>query len=248
MTAFTARTADLGDAVNRAARLVPDPAPIPAWTGILFAAVDGAVEVVACDGPDLVRARVGADVEAPGLVLVEGAQVARIARNLPGADTRIRLDEMFAVVASGPVQYRLLTLPDWDFPTERAATIAVEELRPVRSDQQERTVSANPALMRGAKLPKKHRVPRPSSGDGFAPSGLEPGAPITWTRRVDGDAVKVTGQVWDAAPGRRAVWALAEGERPVRVEEHSYGEMHEGKHRTFTRLEEVAPPAAERAA
>lgn len=230
MLAVETDAAGFGYLVRRAVRLVPDRAPV--LRGVLISAEGDQAEIVVSDMTVTGRGLLGARVERPGRVLVWAEYLARIARHLPGPAVRIEQDGVHVVITSGPARWRLIAMPAEDYPSNLPEGKPLDGVRPAGPDAVERRLSHGAAVVRSIRA--AWRTPRPTVRP-YAPKELEPGAWITWHRRTgDGEHVTVTGQVWSAAPGQRAVWAVAEGEQPAYVQEHAYG--------TVKRLEETTPP------
>ncbi|MGI5423079.1 hypothetical protein [Actinomadura luteofluorescens] len=220
MTAFTVRSEDLTATVLRAARFVPE--TLKGWMpavckGVLLtAAGDGTVDVLATDLETTGRGGVPAHVAAPGRVLVGGVHLARIVRHLPAADTAITVEGMHAVITSGTATWRLLTMPDDDFPTDLPDGPALDQVKPIAMDGHQLELQRGEAFARRIRPRRSVRPPRVK--DLYAPTELDVGAWITWTRVTGDGEESVRGQVWSPAPGTHAVWALVEGERaPVKV-------------------------------
>lgn len=219
MTAFTADSAELRAAVCKAVQVIPERAPYPVLKGVLLVVSDGVVEVLATDLTATHRYAVVADVRAPGRVLVDAEKLARIVRNLPGEQTTVELDEKrwTLTIRSGRVRYGLLTMPEQDYPTDLPADADLTKVRAAGPDSHERELTPSKAAARW-KPPGRQKAL-------YDPHGVKPGATITWVRKVGGEDVEVTGQVWSTASIAHAVWALAEGERrPSLVVEHTWGD------------------------
>lgn len=219
--AFTVDRKTFADAVAKVVRYVPERAPVPVLRGILITADGGSVWMVATDYDDTARASAAASVERAGQVLVDGAVFARIVRNLPGDMIRIKVDGMYAVIASGPTTYKLLTMPADDYPNmDHVEPVALEKVKPVVSDGVQLALTRPEGFMKGFRKTWKASKTKTL----YAPTDLAPGASVTWERRtrvsttVD-DVETMTGQVWADGPSSRTVWALVEGERsPVLVQ------------------------------
>lgn len=234
MTAFTADTAAFRVAVCKVVRVIPERVPVPVLKGILISATGDGVELLATDYRTTHRATIPAEVKTPGRVLVDGALLARIARNLPADTVSVQLDRSTLTLTSGPACYRLLTMPEVDYPTDLPTDADMSKVRPAGADERERALT-----------PPKGAAWRPTRARTlYEPTGTQPGAAITWTREVDGERVEVSGQVWASAPSPRSVWAIVEGEpRPSLVVERTYGEgsWRTGDYRKVARFEETQP-------
>lgn len=221
MTAFVADTAEFRQAVCKVVRVIPERVPYPVLKGILLTVSDGSVEVLATDLTATHRVTVAADVSTPGRMLVDGVLLARIVRNLPGERVAVELDERrwTLTLRSERTRYGLLAMPEQDYPAtaEPWRSADLPNVRAAGPDSRERELTPPKALARW-KPPSRQKVP-------YDPQGMQPGAAITWFRKVGEAYVEVSGQVWSNAPGAHTVWALVEGERrPSLVVEHTYGD------------------------
>lgn len=241
MTAFTAPSADLADAVLRVARFAPaelDGRP-PVCKGILLTAVGNVVEVLATDLDATGHKRVIASTTEPGRMLLDATHLARIARHLPAPHVRVATDRMTAVITCGPATWRLLTMPAEDYPADLPPATDLRTVRPVPMDGHQLELAHGEAFVRDIH-PRRAARPRRAKAL-YAPAGLDTGAQITWTRQTGDTETTVTGQVWSPAPGTHAVWALAEGETsPVKVQPRYH---RRGTRPDLTRLTETPPPA-----
>jgi hypothetical protein len=237
VTRFVAETDTLRAAAGKVVRGVPDRPPVPVLKGILVTAAGGQVELVATDDSQTFRTQIPATVHASGQVLVDGLILARIARHLPGPSTTVELDGWALVVASGRARYRLMTMPQDDYPTDLPADTDLTRVRAAGPDSRERALTAT------AVFPVRPWKP-PRATPLFEPADLQPGTTIGWTRRLDTGPVEMVGQVWSAAPSPRTVWVIPDGEcRAVLVGERVYGEgaWATGDYRKVNRLEEITP-------
>ncbi|MFC4048378.1 hypothetical protein ACFOY4_01670 [Actinomadura syzygii] len=241
MTALTADSEAFAAAILRVARFLPETLSgrlPPTCKGILLAARRGALEIVATNLEATGHGRIPADVAAPGRVLLDGVRLARVAGHLPAPRTAIALEGMHVAITSGPARWRLITLPDEDFPTELPSGTDLNMVKPVAPDKHQREL-----VRRGTSRDRARRAARPRrAADLYAPTGLEVGAWITWTRETSDGTQTVTGQVWSAAPGAHAVWALAEGETAPAYVRPSYSAQR-GHHPAPLCLTEFPPPA-----
>lgn len=244
MTAFTAPSRDLADVVLRVARFAPVELAgrPPVCKGILITATRGAVEAVATDLEATGAGRVHyAAVSEPGRILVDAVHLARVARHLPGQDVAVATDDrMTAVITSGPATWRLLTMPDEDFPADLPPAADLAKVRPIPMDGHQLALVRGEAAVRRMRPRRSPRPPR--AGNLYDPAGLDVGAWITWTRRTGDRTETVTGQVFSPAPGTCAVWALAEGEAaPVYVQPRRL--PRRGRRPDLADLAEAPPPA-----
>ncbi|WP_433225530.1 hypothetical protein [Actinomadura formosensis] len=244
MTAFSAPARDLADVVLRVARFAPTElnGRPPVCKGVLLTTVRrGGVEVLATDTGATGHGRVLATVTEPGRVLVDATHLARIARHLPAPHVRIATDGTTAVITCGPATWRLLTMPDEDYPADLPPAADLRAVRPIPMDGHQLALTRGEAFARRIRPRRAARPPRATGL--YAPSGLDVGAQITWTRKTEDGPQTVTGQVWSAAPGTHAVWALAEGEPAPAYVRPEYAPRRGGRP-DLTRLTECPPPPA----
>lgn len=234
MTAFTADTTEFRTAVCKVVRVAPERPAVPVLGGVLLVAGEGSVEVLATDYTATHRVIVAADVKTPGRVLVVAELLARMARNLPGDQLAVELDRSTLTLSSEKIRFSVLTMPEDDYPTELPADADLSKVQAAGPDSRERALTP----------PKMFTRWKPSRAKAlYDPTGMQPGAPITWHRKVGDEYVEVSGQVWSPAP-KSSVWALVEGERhPSLVAQCSRCEGTWGTdtYRTINRLEESEP-------
>lgn len=104
------------EAVAWTARALPLRPAMPVLAGMRMEAADGGLRLSGFDYEVSARARVDAEVEEAGAVLVSGRLLAEIARSLPAYPVRVEADGGRALLTCGPARFTLVTLPLEDHP------------------------------------------------------------------------------------------------------------------------------------
>ncbi len=106
----------LADAVAWAARVLPTRPSAPVLSGLLLEAGDE-LSLSAFDYDVSAQARIEAEIDEPGQVLIPGRLLAEISRSLPHEPVQIVTDGAEAVLTCGSAEFGLVTMPVEDFPT-----------------------------------------------------------------------------------------------------------------------------------
>lgn len=107
----------LADAVTWTTKSIPQRPAVPVLTGLLITAnVDGSVDLAVFDYEVSARARIAADVEVEGTILVSGRLLADIARALPPQPVVFELDGTKVSVTCGSSRFALMTMPVEEYP------------------------------------------------------------------------------------------------------------------------------------
>lgn len=107
----------LADAVTWTTKSIPQRPAVPVLTGLLISAhADGSVDLAVFDYEVSARARIGADVEAEGTILVSGRLLADIARALPPQPVVFELEGTKVNVTCGSSRFALMTMPVEEYP------------------------------------------------------------------------------------------------------------------------------------
>lgn len=104
------------EAVAWTARALPLRPAMPVLAGMRMEAADGVLRLSGFDYEVSARARVDAEVEEAGAVLVSGRLLAEIARSLPAHPVRVEADGGRVLLTCGPARFTLVTLPLEDHP------------------------------------------------------------------------------------------------------------------------------------
>ncbi|MDA2813668.1 DNA polymerase III subunit beta [Nocardiopsis sp. RSe5-2] len=104
------------EAVAWTARALPLRPAMPVLAGMRMEAADGVLRLSGFDYEVSARARVDAEVEEAGAVLVSGRLLAEIARSLPAYPVGIEADGGRVLLTCGPARFTLVTLPLEDHP------------------------------------------------------------------------------------------------------------------------------------
>ncbi|WP_017539838.1 DNA polymerase III subunit beta [Nocardiopsis halophila] len=104
------------DAVAWTARALPLRPAMPVLAGMRMEAAAGGLRLSGFDYEVSARARVEAEVEQEGAVLVSGRLLAEIARSLPARPVQVEADGGRALITCGPARFTLVTLPLEDHP------------------------------------------------------------------------------------------------------------------------------------
>ncbi|MDA2806424.1 DNA polymerase III subunit beta [Nocardiopsis suaedae] len=104
------------EAVAWTARALPLRPAMPVLAGMRMEAADGGLRLSGFDYEVSARARVDAEVEEAGAVLVSGRLLAEIARSLPAHPVRVEADGGRVLLTCGPARFTLITLPLEDHP------------------------------------------------------------------------------------------------------------------------------------
>lgn len=123
----------LVDALSSVGRAVSTRSIIPALSGIQLLAETGALTLTATDGDLSIRARISAEVESGGVVVVPGRLLADVARQLPAGDVSLVVDGSgLLALECGSAAFKLRLLAADDFP----------DVQPVEGSQVTLPVSA----------------------------------------------------------------------------------------------------------
>ncbi len=107
----------LADAVTWTTKSIPQRPAVPVLTGLLITAnADGSVDLAVFDYEVSARARIAADVEVEGTILVSGRLLADIARALPPQPVVFELDGTKVSVTCGSSRFALMTMPVEEYP------------------------------------------------------------------------------------------------------------------------------------
>lgn len=107
----------LADAVTWTTKSIPQRPAVPVLTGLLITAnTDGSVDLAVFDYEVSARARIAADVEVEGTILVSGRLLADIARALPPQPVVFELDGTKVSVTCGSSRFALMTMPVEEYP------------------------------------------------------------------------------------------------------------------------------------
>lgn len=107
----------LADAVTWTTKSIPQRPAVPVLTGLLITAnADGSVDLAVFDYEVSARARIAADVEVEGTILVSGRLLADIARALPPQPVVFELDGTKVSVTCGSSHFALMTMPVEEYP------------------------------------------------------------------------------------------------------------------------------------
>lgn len=107
----------LADAVTWTTKSIPQRPAVPVLTGLLITAnADGSVDLAVFDYEVSARARIAADVEVEGTILVSGRLLADIARALPPQPVVFELDGTKVSVTCGSSRFSLMTMPVEEYP------------------------------------------------------------------------------------------------------------------------------------
>ncbi|OFT96284.1 DNA polymerase III subunit beta [Brevibacterium sp. HMSC22B09] len=107
----------LADAVTWTTKSIPQRPAVPVLTGLLITAnADGSVDLAVFDYEVSARARIAADVEVEGTILVSGRLLADIARALPPQPVVFELDGTKFSVTCGSSRFALMTMPVEEYP------------------------------------------------------------------------------------------------------------------------------------
>jgi DNA polymerase III subunit beta len=109
-------TEPFAQAVGWAAKHLPARPAVPVLLGLRLDADDGRLMVEAFDYEVTVRARVPADVQQAGTVLVPGRMLALISERLRGEHLQVALDDGTLTVEADTASFRLQALPLADYP------------------------------------------------------------------------------------------------------------------------------------
>ena len=237
--AFTIDRKSFATEVGKVARYLPERPRVPVLGGVLVEVDALGATLTVTDYEQLARTFAAADVETPGRFLVLGVHLARIARNLPADTVRVECNGRDVTIASGTATFRLLTMPEQDYPdmskvveqwqeidaegdAPTCRVVDMDTVKPRSADGHERGLY----VKRGLATVKMWRAPGHATRL-YEPTDLQPGAWITWTRNVitrhyggpDGtmthsekETLTMSGQVWSLADSSRTVWAVVEGE------------------------------------
>ena len=104
------------DAVAWTARALPARPAAPVLAGMRVEAAEDGLRLSGFDYEVSTRARVDADIEETGEVLVSGRLLAEIARSLPAEPVELHTDAARALLTCGSARFTLLTLPLEDYP------------------------------------------------------------------------------------------------------------------------------------
>ena len=107
----------LADAVQWAARSLPNRPSVPILAGVLVEATDGQVTMSTFDYETSARVSVPAQVSDSGAALVSGRLLADIARSLPSKPVDIDIDQSSMNLVCGSARFTLQLLPVDDYPT-----------------------------------------------------------------------------------------------------------------------------------
>ena len=107
----------LADAVQWAARSLPNRPSVPILAGLLIKAADGQVTMSSFDYETSARICVPAEVTDEGSTLVSGRLLTDIARSLPAKPVDIETSLSAVNLACGSARFTLQTLPVEDYPT-----------------------------------------------------------------------------------------------------------------------------------
>lgn len=105
------------DALASAGRAVSTRSIIPALSGVQLVAETGALTITATDGDISIRARITAEVESGGAIVVPGRLLADVARQLPAGDVSLVVgDAGLLELDCGSASFKLRLLAADDFP------------------------------------------------------------------------------------------------------------------------------------
>ncbi len=106
----------LADAVQWAARSLPNRPSVPILAGLLIKATDGQVTMSSFDYETSARITIPAEVTDEGVALVSGRLLTEIARSLPAKPVDIATDTNSMNLTCGSVRFTLQMLPVEDYP------------------------------------------------------------------------------------------------------------------------------------
>lgn len=211
---FTAPSSALADAVGRVCAHVKPQHPktdtthgwrcrrhiAPVLQGLLVTAEGPHVTVLATDWEVTGAVTFEADVATPGHALVAAARLGPVSRHLPAATVRVAATDWCLKVESGPVRYRLGTMPTADYPLPGAYPDPVDPaVRPEQAWGFERAIMASAAA---PPLAKSRRAPRTARL--YQPRPLEVGAwvAVSLASLPGGEGCFGLGQLWHVPPAQ----------------------------------------------
>ncbi len=106
----------LGEAVAWVARALPARPVVPVLSGLLLEATSAGLTLSCFDYEVSARARIEADVQEPGTVLVPGRLLAEITRSLPARPAEFSSDGDVVSLVCGSAEFSLVSLPIADYP------------------------------------------------------------------------------------------------------------------------------------
>lgn len=112
---FRVERETLGEAVAWVARALPSRPVLPVLSGMLLEAGDG-LTISCFDYEVSARARIDADVEEPGTVLVPGRLLAEITRSLPARPAEFASDAGMVALNCGSAEFTLVSVPMEEYP------------------------------------------------------------------------------------------------------------------------------------
>lgn len=118
---ITVSTKEINDALKVVLKACPTKAQVPIITGILFDVAQGGLTLLATDYQISMTARINAQIEEDGKVVVSGKNIAEICAKLSGDEISFETEGNVLIVKSDSAEFSLLTLNAEDFPAPKVS-------------------------------------------------------------------------------------------------------------------------------